>query len=91
MSGRYSFLFDLVFDRPDDSVNLCEIKYCSAPFVLDKKYANHLMDREKTYCKITKMNKQIFHSLIVSSGLKENMYSEALIASVATVRDLFKF
>lgn len=81
---------DLIFDRPDGIINLCEIKYCNAPFVLDKKYASHIINREKIYCKVNKIVKQIFHSMIVSSGLKKNIYSEELISSVATLSDLFK-
>jgi len=81
---------DLIFDRPDNTVNLCEIKYCSTPFVIDKKYAHHLINREKIYCKVTKTKKQIFHSMIASSGLKKTVYSEELIASYANLNDLFK-
>jgi len=81
---------DLVFDRPDNIVNLCEIKYCSTPFVIDKKYATHMIHREKIYCKATKTNKQIFHSMVVSSGLKNTIYSEEIIASYATLNDLFQ-
>lgn len=81
---------DLIFDRPDKIINLCEIKYSSAPFVIDKKYAEHLRNREKIYCQITKTDKQIFHSMITLSGLKKTIYSEELIASIATLNDLFK-
>jgi hypothetical protein len=49
-----------------------------------------MLNREKIYCKITKTNKQIFHSMIVMNGLKKNMYSEEIIASYATLNDLFK-
>jgi AAA+ ATPase superfamily predicted ATPase len=81
---------DLVFDRPDNIVNLCEIKYCNLPFVIDKKYADHLINREKIYCKATKTNKQIFHSMIASGGLKKTIHSEEMIASYVTLTDLFK-
>ncbi len=81
---------DLIFDRPDNIVNLCEIKYCSSPFGIDKKYASHIVGREKIYCKVTKTNKQIFHSMIVSGGLKKTMYSEEIITSYVTLNDLFR-
>ncbi len=81
---------DLIFDRPDGIVNLCEIKYCLSPFIIDKKYASLLLLREKTYCKVTKTNKQIFHSMIVSGGLKKTMYSEEIISSYAVLSDFFK-
>jgi uncharacterized protein len=80
---------DLVFDRPDDIINLCEIKYCTTPFIIDKKYAEHMLYREKIYCKVTKTNKQIFHSLIASGGLKRTVHSDEIISSVATLSDLF--
>lgn len=82
---------DLIFDRSDKIVNLCEIKYCGSAFVIDKKYAAVLKGREKIYCKKTKTTKQVFHSMITSGGLKKNMYSEELIASSVTFVDLFKY
>lgn len=81
---------DLIFDRPDNIVNLCEIKYCNSPFVIDKKYAAHILYREKVYIKETKTNKQIFNSMIVSAGLKKTIYSEEVISSFAVLDDLFK-
>lgn len=81
---------DLVFDRPDGIVNLCEIKYCKTPFAIDKKYAHLLLEREKTYKRVTKTTKQIFHSIIASSGLKKTLYSEEIIASVVKLNDLFE-
>lgn len=80
---------DLIFDRPDNVVNLCEIKYSKAPFVIDKKYAQRLLLREAQYYKITKTKKQLFHSMIVSSGLKKTMYSEEIISSIIELKDLF--
>lgn len=81
---------DLIFDRPDKIINLCEIKYCASAFIIDKKYAAQLLHREKIYCKISKTKKQIFHSLIAAGGLKSNRYSKEIISSVATLSDLFK-
>ncbi len=81
---------DLLFDRPDEIVNLCEIKYCRSPFKLDKKYVKQLQYRENVYRREVKTNKQIFHSMIVSGGLKHTMYSEDLITGIVTLDDLFK-
>jgi len=87
--GEAGAQVDLVFDRPDGIVNLCEIKYCVSPFVIDKKYASVLLSREKIYSSATKTRKQIFHSMIVSGGLKKNVYSEEIVSSIATLKDLF--
>ena len=80
---------DLIFDRPDNIVNLCEIKYCQSPFVIDKKYALHLMRREEIYRKVTKTDKQIFQSIVASGGLKKSIYNEEIIDSVVVLDDLF--
>lgn len=81
---------DLIFDRPDNIINLCEIKYCSSPFALDKKYAQKLHYRAEIYRKVTGVKKHIFHSLIVADGLKRTVQSDEIISSFATLNDLFK-
>lgn len=81
---------DLLFDRNDGVLNLCEIKYCNKPFIIDKKCANDLINKADVYRKITKTEKQIFISMVTSCRLKKNMYSEELIASEATLDDFFK-
>lgn len=81
---------DLLFDRPDNTITLCEIKHSYGPFVIDKEQAQELIKKKETYKKVTKTTKQIFISMITSSQLKKTMYSEELIASESTLEDLFK-
>lgn len=81
---------DLVFDRPDGVVSLCEVKYCQKPFGLTKDYSARLIEREEIYRKVTGIQKSIFHSLIVAGGLKETLYSKGLIASFATIEGLME-
>ncbi len=80
---------DLLFDRPDSSITLCEIKYSSDHFVVDKAEAKELLRKKSVYQKIMKTKKHIFVSMITASRLKKNMYSEELIDSEATLDDLF--
>lgn len=80
---------DLLFDRPDDAITICEIKYNDHPFVIDAPYAKNLMNKVETYRKQTRTNKQIFIVMIMSGGLKESVYSKELIASQVTLDDLF--
>jgi hypothetical protein len=81
---------DLLFDRPDDVINLCEIKYCKEPYALDKAYSQELLRKVDIYRKVTKTEKQIFISMITACRLKKTMYSEELITSEACLGDLFK-
>lgn len=81
---------DLVVDRIDDALNLCEIKYTEQPFVIDKATAMKLNRVVEVFREKTRITKQIFLSIISANGLKENMYTEDLISSVVTLKDLFK-
>lgn len=81
---------DLLIDRSDDAVTLCEIKYTDESFVIQKYYAETLLAKIAAFKTITKTKKQIFMALISANGLKKNSYSEKLISAVATLEDLFK-
>lgn len=80
---------DLVFDRPDGIVNLCEIKCSNKPFTIDKAYAMNLKNKAMIYQKITRTNKQIFLSMITTMGLEDTGYARELIHSSAMVEDFF--
>jgi uncharacterized protein len=80
---------DLLFDRRDDTITLCEIKYSHQPFIIDKAYANNLLNKRNIFLKKTKTKKQIFLALITTFGLQENLYANDLISGVVTLDDLF--
>lgn len=81
---------DLVFDRPDGMVNLCEIKYCKDKFKLDASYAHTLTQKASVYQKVTGTTKQILISFIVSNGLQEPAALKGFAHSVAMLSDFFK-
>jgi AAA+ ATPase superfamily predicted ATPase len=81
---------DLLFDRPDDSITLCEIKYTDEPFVITKEYMNDLQRKVTVFKERTNTEKQLFLSIISASGLKNNFYAQDLISSTATLEDLFR-
>ncbi len=82
---------DLLFDRNDHAITLCEIKYTEHPFVIDKSYAQKLNQKIEVFKKITKQDVQIFIAFVSATGLKKTMYSEEMVTqSVVTLDDLFK-
>ena len=81
---------DLLFDRDDGAVTICEIKYNAEPFIIDKSYASILQNKIEVYKKQTRSDKQIFIAIITSSGLKSTMYSEELITNQVGLSDLFE-
>ncbi len=80
---------DLLFDRDDGAITICEIKYAEQPFVLDKAYAKTLLDKVKIFQTKTQSKKQIFIALIAANGVKPSMYSEDLIDGIVILDDLF--
>lgn len=80
---------DLLFDRDDGAITLCEIKYTRELFVIDKEYAQKLKQRIDIFQKVTRTNKQLFLSLISATGLKSNSYAKDLVQGVVTLSDLF--
>jgi uncharacterized protein len=81
---------DLLFDRPDGSITLCEIKCSEKPFVINKAYAQALLHKQEIFQQKTKTEKQIFWAFITPHGLKPTLHSEELISAQATLKDLFK-
>jgi len=87
-SAEQGAQIDLLFDRDDGVVTLCEIKYCKTSFEIDKKYAVELQRKMSVFKERTKINKQLFLSMITAEALKKNRYSTELITSTATLDDL---
>lgn len=81
---------DLLFDRPDDSITMCEIKYTEEPFNIDKEYHKKIKNKIEVYKKVTKTKKHIFFAFISASALRKTVYSEEDVNSVVTIDELFK-
>ena len=80
---------DLVIDRTDDAITLCEIKYTDEPFAITKSYAEVLNRKISVFKKHTKTKKQIFLGIVSANGLKKTMYSEEMVSGVVTLEDLY--
>ena len=80
---------DLLFDRPDGIVTLCEIKFSPSPITLDKVMSDTLRQKIQTYQRVTKTHKQIIMSMISPYGLASSTHAEGLIWSQAVLKDLF--
>ncbi len=81
---------DLVIDRADNCINLCEIKFCDDEFKISKNYAKELERKKKVFQKITETRKTIFLTLITPFGVKENEHYIGLIDQQITQEALFK-
>ncbi len=81
---------DLLFDRDDDAITICEIKCTEEPFVLTKDYVVTLQRKLAVFKEQTRTKKQIFLAIVSASGVKNNFYAEDIISGVVTLDDLFR-
>ncbi len=87
--GERGTQIDLLLDRKDRSINICEMKFANREFTIDKKYAAELVSREKVFREQTKTRKTIFLTMITTYGVKKNEYHDQLIQGEVTMDDLF--
>lgn len=80
---------DLLIDRNDKVINLCEIKFYLSELSLSADYANTLREKIRVFRDTTQTRKQILLTLITTFGLKPNQHSLGLVDQVLDMNDLF--
>lgn len=79
---------DLLIDRNDSVINLCEIKYSNSTFAIDKKYDKNLRNKKGVFINESKSKKAIHLTMITTYGTKQNEYW-GNIQSEVKMDDLF--
>jgi uncharacterized protein len=80
---------DLVIDRADQSINLCEMKFAESEFVLDKAYARELDRKREVFRRVTGTRKAVFLTLVTTYGLRQSEHAQRLGLEVVTMDALF--
>jgi Predicted ATPase (AAA+ superfamily) len=81
---------DLLIDRNDRVINLCEMKYSKDEYVITKEYNDTLRKRYALFADETKTRKTIHTTMITTFGVKRNKYW-GNIQSEVNLEDLFIF
>ena len=79
---------DLLIDRSDDVINLCEIKYSKAPFQITNTIDASLQNKRERFIQETGTEKAVHLTMITTMGLSDNPYAWD-VQSVVTMDDLF--
>lgn len=87
--GEKGAQIDLLLDRQDHCINLCEIKFSSDEFVIDKRYAGELDNKVKVFRSQTKTRKTISPTMITPYGVLKNEYYAGHIQAEVLMEDLF--
>ena len=80
---------DLLIDRNDKTITVCEMKYANGEYEITKAYDKRTKDRIRTFKKVTKTRKSVVLAYITPQGLHDNMYARALRDQI-TADTLFK-
>jgi len=79
---------DLVIDRGDNVINLCEIKYSSTEYIINKEYDKNLQNKRMAFLAETKTKKAAHITMITTYGLHKNQY-QAGVPFEVTLDELF--
>lgn len=80
---------DLLLDRADNVINVCEMKYFAGPYAIDKAADADFERKLETFRAVTKTEKAVHLTLVTSRGLVRNAYANA-VQSEVTLDDLFR-
>lgn len=88
--GEKGAQIDLLLDRKDRCINLCEIKFANTEFIITKSYHQELTNKIEVFREHTKNKKTLFLTMITTYGVKENIHSVGLVQNEVKMNDLFK-
>jgi uncharacterized protein len=80
---------DLLIDRADNCITMCEIKFHNAAFEITQQYSDTLRDKREIFRANTKTKKNIFITFISLYGIKQNEHSLSIVSNEVVGDDLF--
>jgi hypothetical protein len=74
-TAESGFQLDLIIDRKDQAINLCECKFYESNFEITKKYAQEIKLRKSRFKAETNTKKMLLNTFISNEDLVENEHS----------------
>lgn len=79
---------DMLINRNDNIISLCEMKHAATEFVIDAKYEQRLMSRAAAFAHTTNSRKALQQVFITTYGVKNNTH-RSCVQNEVTLDDLF--
>lgn len=79
---------DMIIDRNDNTINLCEMKFSNKPFTIDKEYQRNLLNKIESVQEYSNHKKTIILTMITTYGIEKNGYWN-IVQKEVTIVDLF--
>ena len=89
-SVQEGFQIDLLIDRKDKAINICEIKFHSGPFLINKGYYEKLIALRQQFIDFTHTRKQVFLTFITNYGIVPNAYSKEIVDAEIDLEQLME-
>lgn len=86
--NRKGAQIDLLIERGDNVIDLCEMKYTKEPFYITADYEENLQNKRSRFVEETGTDKAVHLVMISASGVASNSYAGEL-QKVITLDDLF--
>lgn len=87
--GKMAAQIDLLVERADNAINLCEIKFSNNTYVLTKTEAESIRRKMFYLQKLLKKNQSIFPTMITTFGCEKNAHFLGLITHQLELDALF--
>ena len=81
--GKRGAQIDLLIDRNDGVINLCEMKYTKVPFQIDASYEANLLNKRARFIEATQTRKAVHITMVSSQGLERNAYADEIQSEVS--------
>ncbi|MBX3188762.1 MAG: hypothetical protein KF819_17220 [Labilithrix sp.] len=79
---------DLLIDRADNVISVCEMKFTDEPFVITKRYADELRNKLAVFRAQTGTKKTLHRVFVTSYGVVDNAYAKELVDRTVTMEAL---
>jgi AAA+ ATPase superfamily predicted ATPase len=83
------FQIDLLIDRADNAINICEMKFYNDELRLSKNDCETLRKRRESFRTKSKTKKYLINTIITTFGFKQNEYSTGIVDAVIPMERLF--
>ena len=81
-ADEHGVQIDMLIDREDGTINLCEIKYSDEKYKISKSYSDDLRHKANIFKTKTNTRKAVFTVMITTKGLYDNPYARDIQGQV---------
>jgi len=80
---------DLVIDRADRCINLCEMKFSTEPYIITKDYEAKLRERMAIFREETNTRKTLLNTFVTTFGVRPGVHA-GIVQQQVTLDELFE-